>query len=67
MVVSAVWTALVIIGVFYSLQDIKRTSENAAQADARETRLGEATVGIAFVGYAAVWGLAWSRHRRRVT
>jgi hypothetical protein len=61
---SAVWTALIVVGVFFMMHRIGRESVNAEHRDAWETKLGEATVYLFTLGNAAISGVFWSRRQK---
>jgi hypothetical protein len=61
---SAIWTALMVVGVFFMMHRIEREAINARHRDAWETKLGEVTVYLFTLGNAAIWGVLWSRRKK---
>ena len=57
---------LIVAGVMFQMQRIERDATSPAHRDAWETKLGEAAGYLFAFGQAAVWGILWVRHRRKV-
>jgi len=64
---SIVWTIVLAAGAVFMMQKISREAISPQHHEAWENKLGEACGMLFSLGHIAIWGVLWSRQRRKLS
>ncbi len=62
---STIWTILLVAAIVFMLQRVKQEAVSAEHRRAWQAKLMKTSGSLFVVGHAALWGVLWSRERRK--